>query len=38
MPVRPHGGVLVDRFVPDSEIANFEERAGRLPRIVVERS
>jgi len=38
MPVRPHGGVLVDRFVPNSEIPGFEERAGRLPRIVVERS
>jgi sulfate adenylyltransferase len=38
MPVRPHGGVLVDRFVPESEMANVEERAGRLPRIVVESS
>lgn len=37
-PVRPHGGVLVDRFVPESEIANVKEHAGGLPRIVVERS
>jgi sulfate adenylyltransferase len=38
MPVRPHGGVLVDRFVPEAEIADVEERAGRLPRILVESS
>jgi sulfate adenylyltransferase len=38
MPVRPHGGVLVDRFVAQSEIADVEGRAGRLPKIVVERS
>jgi sulfate adenylyltransferase len=31
--VEPHGGVLVDRFVPDAEVSAVEERARRLPRL-----
>jgi sulfate adenylyltransferase len=31
--VEPHGGVLVDRFIPVSQAAAFEERARLLPRI-----
>jgi len=34
--VEPHGGLLVDRFVPAVEIDAFEERARRLPRIVLD--
>jgi sulfate adenylyltransferase len=36
MPVNPHGGVLVDRFVPSADASAFEQRAGRLPRIVLD--
>jgi len=31
--VEPHGGVLVDRLVPEGEVAAVERRARRLPRI-----
>jgi sulfate adenylyltransferase len=31
--VEPHGGVLVDRFVPDAQVSAVEERARRLPRL-----
>ena len=31
--VEPHGGVLVDRLVPEEEAAEFERRARRLPRL-----
>src|SRR6266508_4492502 len=34
--VEPHGGLLVDRFVPAVEIDAFDERARRLPRIVLD--
>jgi sulfate adenylyltransferase len=38
MPVRPHGGVLVDRFVPEADVAEVRERAARLPKIAIEPS
>jgi sulfate adenylyltransferase len=34
--VRPHGGVLVDRIVPESEAAALRAGAQRLPRIVLD--
>ena len=34
--VRPHGGVLVDRIVPESKAAALRARAERLPRIVLD--
>ncbi|MBI3723808.1 sulfate adenylyltransferase, partial [bacterium] len=34
--VTPHGGALIDRFVPEEEAHALEERARRLPRIVLD--
>lgn len=34
--VQPHGGVLVDRFVPPSEVAALREEAGGLPRLTLD--
>ncbi len=34
--VAPHGGTLVDRFVPEAEIPAFAGKAERLPRVVLD--
>ena len=34
--VSPHGGVLVDRIVPEEETAATIERAARLPRLLLD--
>src|SRR5262245_43049526 len=34
--VLPHGGTLVDRFVPVAEVAAFWERARSLPRLTLD--
>lgn len=34
--VEPHGGTLVDRFVPESEVPAFTKAAASLPRIVLD--
>jgi len=35
-PVLPHGGSLVDRFVPADEVAAFAAAAARLPRLTLD--
>ncbi|MFQ5694306.1 MAG: sulfate adenylyltransferase, partial [Nitrospinota bacterium] len=41
MPIHPHGGILVDRTVPEAELPDLEKKAGglaRLPLSQVERA